>query len=219
MSEIEKNEIYKNIKEKYTEQHIKKFESRIDNILEELALQNKRSLIIMGCAYLEEVCKNCIYETMTKEGIKKFNGNHKRELTFSLASTLLYAQDYISEDIFSLISYVRDIRNKFAHVPLLEESHMQNINDRTKKIRKLLDSRWTTRNIKRIQTIEGDDPQLYYILFENLMLGFMGLQMFIIPDQKLARLQFVKNQDFLRVKIDVGSFNEKSESYFEKKFE
>lgn len=218
MDSNDKNKIYKSIVEQYTKEHLKKFEVRIEQILNDLALQNKRSMIIMGCAYLEELCKSCVYETMTQEGRKEYDKRHSRELTFSSSATFLYSQDYLSDEIFQLINYIRDIRNKYAHLPIIEENHIESINDRNKKIRELLSGRWVTCNKERINTISDDDNQLYFIVFENLIYGLIRLEMFILPNQKLARLQFIKDESFLKVFINVGEFNEYSESHFENKF-
>ncbi|MFN0049360.1 MAG: hypothetical protein ACKVOU_09575 [Cytophagales bacterium] len=219
MESEQKNSIYKSIVNKYTKEHAEKFEARIELILEDLALQNKRSMIIMGCAYLEELCKSCVFETMTKEGRKECLKRHPKELTFSSATTLLYSQGYLSNEIFALISHIRDNRNKYAHLPIIEDNHIQSINARNEKIRQLLKGRWATRHLERINKIVDIDSQLYYIVFENLIYGLMGLEMFIIPNQKLARLQFIEGESFLRIHINVGEINEYSESHFIQKFQ
>lgn len=219
MNSKQKNEIYKAIVKQHTKEHLEKFEARIELILKDLALQNRRSIIIMGCAYLEELCKSCVFETMTREGRRQYIKRQVRELTFSSASTLLYAQDYFSDEIFALISLIRDIRNRYAHLPVIEENHIQSINDRNEKIRELLKGRWATRNLEGIKKIGDIDSQLYYIVFENLIYGLMGLEMFILPNQKLPRLQFIEGESFLRIHINVGEINEYSESYFIQKFQ
>ena len=219
MDSKEKESIYKSIVTQYTKEHSEKFEARIELILGDLALQNKRSMIIIGCAYLEELCKSCVFETMTQVGKKEYLKRHSRELTFSSATTLLYSQDYLSDEIFELISHIRDIRNKYAHLPVIEENHIQSINDKNEKIRELLKGRWATRHLERIKQIGDIDSQLYYIVFENLIFGLMGLEMFILPNQKLARLQFIKEESFLRILINVGEINEYSESHFIQKFQ
>ena len=218
MDSNEKSKIYDSIVDQYTSGHSTKYEEKIDLILEELSIQNKRSLIILGCAYIEELCKDCFYEKMTIKGRKEFKKRHSRELTFSSSTTFLYAQNYFSEEIFLLIDYIRDIRNKYAHLAIIEDKHRDSIKDRNKKLRDLLSGRWVTRDPERIKKLSDVDDQLYYIVFENLIYGLMALEMFIIPNQKLARLQFIKDESHLRVSINVGEINEYSESYFANKF-
>lgn len=218
MESSEKQKIFEIIKETYTEKHIKKFEKRFEKILEEISQQNSRSMIIMGCAYLEEMCMSCVLESMTEDGQKTFLKKHGREFTFSLATTILYSQDYFSNEILQLFDYIRDIRNKYAHIPLFEEKHLDSINDRNQKIRNLINKRWFSRDIERIKKIPDVDSQLYYIVFENLIFGLIALEMFIIPNQKLAKLQFIDGESFLRIQIYVEEINENSNSYFHKKF-
>jgi len=219
MDSKKKDEIYNSIVDKYLSAHTKKFEKRFEDILLDLSTQNKRSMIIIGCAYLEELCKSCVYETMTKKGRKEYKKRNSRDLTFSSAITFLYSQDYFSEEIFNLINHIRDIRNKYSHLPIIEENHTQSINDRNKKIRDLLNGRWFTRNIERIKNIRDADKELYYIVFENLIFGLIGLEMFINPDQKLGKLEFVKGQKHLKIFVDVGKINEYTETYFSNKFD
>ncbi|MDY0089904.1 MAG: hypothetical protein RBR78_06020 [Flavobacteriaceae bacterium] len=213
MDTSEKEKIYDKINKQHLKKHIDKYEKKVESVLDELSKQSGRALVILGCAYLEELCKSCFFETMTNEGRKKYLDNHNKELTFSLTSTFLYAQDYISKEIFDLLKYIREIRNKYAHIPIFEKNHIESIKAKNSNIRKLLDGRWISRDVEKIKKLEDVDDQLYFIVFENLIYGLMALEMYIIPNQKLAKLQFVQNQKMLNVSINMGEFNEYTEHF------
>lgn len=217
MTDTEKEQIYENIKAKLFQSNKNEIEDKIDIILDELAAQSGRSMIIMGCAFLEELCKNCVFETMTDKGKAEFKKRQGKEFTFSYATTILYAQDYFSEEIFKLFNLIRDIRNKYAHIPLMENNHIESIKNKNEKIREILKNRWVTRKMDLLRKIVDVDSQLYYIVFENLIYGLTALEMFIIPNQKLSKLQFVTNENFLRISIFISEINEHTESYFDSK--
>ena len=218
MDEERKNEIYKELISKYYRPCVSKQESKILDILNELATQNTRSLVILGCAYLEELCKECVLATMTKEGKKEYIKRHNRELTFSFASTFLYAQNYISLEIFQILNQIRDIRNKYAHEPVIDENLMKSIKSKTESLRDSLKNRWLTLDTKRILKLSDSDDQLYFIVFENLFIGFLALELFISPYDKIVKLKFIPNQTNLKIHINASLINENTLKNFKIKF-
>jgi len=218
MNKEEKDILYRNILDKYVSQRAQSFENDFDTVLNGLFDKDPRTIVIVGSAFLEELCKSCFLSTMTELGRIKFIDDHSRELTFSLTSNMLFSQDYLSKEIFDLINSLRRIRNHYAHSPIIKEKQMNSIDELTENVRKIIDNRWVTRYQESISQNKSLAAQLYLVVFENLMVGLISLHIWTNPNQKLAKLQFVKNQKSIKLAINVSVFNEYTEGYFREKY-
>jgi len=95
---------------------------------------------------------------------------------------------------------------------------MNSIDELTENVRKIIDNRWVTRYQESISQNKSLAAQLYLVVFENLMVGLISLHIWTNPNQKLAKLQFVKNQKSIKLAINVSVFNEYTEGYFREKY-
>tara|TARA_B100001778_G_scaffold288312_1_gene256556 strand:+ start:69 stop:734 length:666 start_codon:yes stop_codon:yes gene_type:complete len=214
----EQQKIIDEISKEYLHPYVVNIEEEFDSVLEELFEKDARSIIIIGCAYLEDLLKRCFLETMTKEGQKRFLSEHNREITISLTSNLLYSQDYLSKEIFDLINFIRKIRNKYAHKPILSKIDKDSINGLNANLREIIDKRWISRKLEDIGRNKDIDAQLYIIIFENLFLGLLSLNTWIHPSQKLAKLTFAPAKNHLIVSLHVAEISKHTKDYYANKF-
>jgi hypothetical protein len=214
----DKQNFYEEIKTKYLSRHATEREKSIDQLFIDLLRQDLRPLIIIGAAYIEELCKECFLNSLKFDSRKKITEDHSRELTFSFVSGMLWSQNYISEDIYNLITHLRKVRNKMAHNAILEQSDNNFIESKSKDINTILSKGWMTRHPDGLKSMNSVNSS-YFIAIENLCFGLMGLSMWIIPEQKLGKLTFISGQNFLRVSIDIASFDYRTIQYFDRKYE
>lgn len=210
----ESETVYKRILSNYIDPSIKEQELRIENVLMELLNQNTRSLIIIANAFVEELLKNCFYSTMTEKGRKKYNSTN--QLNFLI--NILFAQDYLSEDIFTILDNLRNIRNDFAHKSLLNNGLENRISNWKSEVLEILNNRWLSRFVEKFPKDMPEEQKQFFIIYENLIYGLALLNNFIIPEQKLVRLQFVEGEKYLKVFINVSGFNQYSMGYFDIKY-
>lgn len=214
----DKTQYYFDIKNKYLAIHTTKREDSINTLFKNLLKEDLRPLVIIGTAYIEEICKECFLNSISASSRKKFTNAHGRELTFSFITNILWAQNYISDDIYDMLNHLRSVRNKMAHKAILEQHDDQFIESKSTEINSILNKGWVTRNAEEIEKL-NDLNATFFIAIENLFFGLLGLSMWIIPEQKLAKLTFIDGQKFLKVYVDMESFDHRTLGYFKKKYE
>lgn len=209
-----KDDIHKRFFAAYTDKRV----ATLDELFDDLKKRDLRSMILIGCAYIEELCKECFLSTLTEDSRSKFIDAFNTNITFSFASNILYAQDYISKDIILLIDLLRKVRNDLAHNAVLTTEHRKSIDSRIEKLKELTSGRLFTRFESEVKKMD-EQQFICFMLIENLCYSFITLSMWILPTQRLAKMIFHKEYPFVRVLILVDNFNTgTTEPLFEKKF-
>lgn len=235
-----KDELYNIILDKYIAEHLDIRAEKISAIVRDLFTQDIRGLLIIGSAYLEELCFECFLQTLIKGNRrKKFVKDLKREMTFSMTSNLLWAQNYLSDDVYELITLIRDARNQVAHNAILEQSHSDKIESKANKIKELMEGRsfaFDTEKFKenhiskaimlnRYKVI-GSSPlnklnehkEQFLTAIADLISGLNILSLWMIPEERLAI--YLKHQEtkFLTVTVFDNNFTEDTLNHFSNKF-
>ncbi|NEM99459.1 hypothetical protein [Pontibacter burrus] len=234
------NQIYKEVADKYFKLYVDSRSEKVKTVLLDLHSQSLRGLVIIGSAYIEELCKECFLFTLSKgERRKKFEKDLRREMTFSLTSTFLWSQDYFANNVYEIISCIRDVRNKLAHNAIIEQSHSDYIEARAKKIIDLVQDRWIAANLpEKINFIPllklkcFDDNKLYngklkneeelkeifFKAISDIVVGLIILSKWIIPEQKLIRLSLEPGSEHIGVTFFEDRFDHNTLGYFDDKF-
>ena len=215
----EKSATKDEIQEKFFEKFTKKRIDIMEKLFDDLKNRDTRSMVLIGAAYIEELCKECLVSTFTSTSAKNFMNIHGTAITFSFTSNFLHAQDYISEEILALITQLRKIRNDFAHNAVLSETHQKSIDSRFQEINKIMNGRILTRFSEAVNKM-SPEQKTCFVLIEMLCYSLINLSMWIIPDTKLAKITLRKDYPFMNVYIWIDNFNPSTTLHkFELKFQ
>lgn len=190
----------------------------MDELFNDLKKRDLRSMILIGSSYIEELCKECFLSTLTEGSRSKFADTFNTNITFSFASNILYAQDFISKDVISLIDLLRKVRNDLAHNAVLTADHRKSIDSRIEKLKELTNGRLFTRFEEDVKKMDLQQATCF-MLIEQLCYSLISLSMWILPTQRLAKMIYQNEYPFMRVLILIDNFNPgTTEPLFEKKY-
>lgn len=218
MEPKEQQEVYDTITERFLKVYTDKVEEDYNEIIKDLFSKDYRSIIIIGSAYLEDILKSSLIETYYKKRRKKVLDKIEREMTFSFTNTSLYGQGYYSKEIYDLIENIRKIRNIYAHNPKIKQNELQKIKSHQSNLKKALDKGWFTRHQEEIEKLTDLDKKILIIIFENLIINIISLQMWIIPTQKLCSLELIDKFPYAKCIINLGEITRHTLNHFENKF-
>lgn len=234
-------DIYSEIMDKYINRHLNERAEKISILINELTREDLRGLLIIGAAYIEELCNECFLQTLYKgKRRRKFEKDLRREMTFSMTSNLLWAQNYITDEIFELISIIRDVRNKLAHNAFIEQNHSDLIEAKAHRINELMQGQsfsfhpemfGTNYDLFNIRMVElesensssiinqiNKNTKSYLVAITDMIVGLSVMSLWLIPEEKLAIFEINKDDNLLFVNVGRERFTENTFKHIENKY-